>query len=60
MLGNLEKEVVRRQEGRKKVYALGTSGKPGMKPVEDTKLGLIKKGDSNTFSNEYEKSNVCI
>ena len=51
-LKNLEKEVVRRQEGRKKVYALGTPGKPGMKPVEDTKLGLIKKGDSNTFSNE--------
>ncbi len=51
-LKTLEKEIERRKVGQTKVYALGQPGKPGMKAVEDTKLGLIKKGDSNSFTNE--------
>tara|TARA_Y100001963_G_scaffold58113_1_gene81314 strand:- start:4377 stop:7169 length:2793 start_codon:yes stop_codon:yes gene_type:complete len=51
-LKTLEKEIGRRKEGQKKVYAIGSPGKPGMKPVEDTKLGLIKKGDVDSFTNE--------
>ena len=51
-LKTLEKEIERRKVGQTKVYSIGSPGKPGMKPVEDTQLGLIKKGDSNSFTNE--------
>ena len=48
----MENELQKRTDAKTIMYTLGEPGKPGMKPVWDDTLGLIKKGQTNKYANE--------
>ena len=48
----MENELQKRTDAKAIMYTLGEPGKPGMKPVWDDTLGLIKKGHTNKYANE--------